>query len=182
MLAVLSVLAAEGGEAKEVVNPVIPEVSEMVWGAIAFFLLLILMYSVCLPPLRQAMKRREDAIRGDQEAAERAVTEGEQVRRDYNATLAEARAEASRIVDEARQSAEAARAEGIRAAEDEAAALKQSALADLETQRATAINSLGTDVTTLAVNAASKVVQRPLDVGSNQGVVADHLAAAAARN
>ena len=77
MLALLSLIASEGGEAKEVVNPVIPDKPELVWGAIAFFLLLILMYAVCLPPIRQAMRRREDQMRNDAESAERARVEAD---------------------------------------------------------------------------------------------------------
>src|SRR3954464_15592454 len=121
MLAVLSILAEGGGEAKEVVNPVIPDTPELFWGAVAFFLLLILMNWVLLPPLKQAMRKRDEQVRADDEAAERAAVDSEQVRRDYDATLAEARAEAARIVDEARQSADEKRADIIRAADDEVA-------------------------------------------------------------
>src|SRR6478736_2787542 len=121
MLATALSILAEGAEAKPP-NPVIPTTPELVWGAIAFFGLLIIMNWVLLPPLRKAMAKRDEQIRGDQEAAERAAVEGEQVRRDYDATLAEARAEAARIVDDARQAAEAQRAEILRAAEDEVGA------------------------------------------------------------
>ena len=172
MLAVLSTIAAEGGaHAEEVINPVTPEYPEMIWGGIAFFLLLILMNWVLLPPIKQAMRKRSDQVRGDEEAAERALVDSEQVRRDYDATLAEARAEASRIVDEARQSAEAQRAEIVRAAEDEVASLRQAALAELDAERSAALGSLRTDVAAIAVAAASKVVQQPLDVSANQAVV-----------
>ena len=59
-------------------------------GLSAFFLLLILMNWVLLPPIKQAMRKRDEQLRGDEEAAERAVVDSEQVRRDYDATLAEA--------------------------------------------------------------------------------------------
>lgn len=171
LAAVLSILNEGAEEAKEVVNPVIPEIPELIWGAIAFFLLLILMNAVLLPPIKQAMRKREDQLRGDDEAAERAAVESEQVRRDYDATLAEARAEAARIVDEARVSADAERAEIIRAADDEVAALRQTALAELEAERSAALGSMRGDVATIAVAAASKVVQQNLDVSANQAVV-----------
>lgn len=171
LAAVLSILA-EGGEAtEEVVNPVIPDIPEMVWGGIAFFLLLILMNWVLLPPIKQAMRKRDEQVRGDEEAAERAAVDAEQIRRDYDATLAEARAEASRIVDEARQTADAQRAEIVRVAEDEVAALRQSALAELDAERSAALGSMGADVATIAVAAAGKVVQQNLDVNANRAVV-----------
>lgn len=179
MLAAALTLLAEGGEeAKEVVNPVIPDLPEVIWGGIAFFALLILMNWVLLPPLKQAMRKREEQLRGDEEAAERAAVEAEQVRRDYDATLAEARAEAARIVDEARQAAEAQRAEIIRAAEDEVAAQRQEALASLDAERSSALDSLRTQVAAIAVEAAGKVVQQPLDVGANQATVDAHVSSA----
>jgi|JI10StandDraft_1071094.scaffolds.fasta_scaffold32205_4 F-type H+-transporting ATPase subunit b len=171
LAAVLSILAEGGEEAKEVVNPVIPDIPELIWGGIAFFLLLILMNWVLLPPIKQAMRKRDEQLRGDEEAAERAVVDSEQVRRDYDATLAEARAEAARIIDEARQGADAQRADIIRAADDEVASLRQAALAELEAERAAALGSMRTDVAAIAVAAASKVVQQNLDVSANQSVV-----------
>lgn len=176
MLATLLSIAAEGGgEAKEVVNPVIPEPAEMVWGAVAFFLLLILMNWVLLPPLRAAMRTRAEQIRGDEEAAERAGVEAEQIRRDYDATLAEARTEAARLIEDARSSAEERRSSIVRAAEDEVAALRQTAIAELAAERANALGQLQGDVATIAVSAAGKVVQRDLDVASNRAVVEAHL-------
>lgn len=165
--------AAEGAAAgaKEVVNPVIPDVNEMIWGAIAFFLLYILFQFVCLPPLRAAMRQREEQIRGDLEASERVAADAEQVRRDYDATVSQARAEAARVVDEARVTAEAQRTEALRAAETEAAATKAQALAELEQQRADALAGLHGAVTSIAVGAASKVLGSDLDVAANTSVV-----------
>ncbi|HPB45096.1 MAG: F0F1 ATP synthase subunit B [Microthrixaceae bacterium] len=179
MLAVALSLLSEGGEAAEkVANPVLPTVPEMVWGAIAFFSLLALMKFVLLPPIKQSTRKREERIRADEEAAERAIVESEQIRRDYDATLAEARAEAARIIDEARESAEAKRSEIIRAAEDEVANARQGALAELETERGSALDSLRTQVATIAVSAAGKVIQKPLDVAANQAVVDAHVSRA----
>lgn len=174
----LSFLAEEAGHSEEVANPVLPVLPEVVWGAIAFFLLLILMNAVLLPPLRQAMQRRSEQLRSDEEAAEKAVVAAEQVRRDYDATLAEARAEAARIVEAARVDAEAIRAEKVRVATDEVAAERQAALAELETERANALGSMRTDIAQIAVAAASKVVGQPLDVAANQAVVDRHVTAA----
>ena len=174
MLAALSILA-EGGATKEVINPVLPTGNEMIWGAIAFFALLVLMNWVLLPPLKQAMRKREEQLRSDAEAAEHAALEGEGVRRDYDTTLAEARRQAAAIIDDARQAGEARRAEVIRAAEDEVAALRQSAIAELDGERASALDQMKGDLATIAVAAAGKVVQKDLDVSANRSVVDAHV-------
>jgi len=41
-------------------NPILPEISEMVWGAVAFFTLWALVKFVLLPPVRSAMEARAE--------------------------------------------------------------------------------------------------------------------------
>ncbi len=175
MLATLSALTAAAAETKETVNPVLPTTNEIIYGGIFFVLLLIFMWAVCLPPIKKAMRQRDEQVQADLEAAERARAEAEQVRRDYDATLAEARSDAARIIEEARQAAEARRAELIGAAESEIAAQRQAALAELDAQRAAALGDLTAEVAGIATAAASQVVQRELDAVSQRPVVDDYV-------
>lgn len=176
MLAHLSLLAAEVAEAPKTINPVVPdELGEIVWGAIGFFSLWILLRYVALPPLMKVREQRAQQVLADQEAAATAETQAEQVRRDYDATLAEARAEANRIVEEARVAAEARRSEAVRAVETELADQRQAAMAELDAARATALGQVRGEVAELAVSAASKVVQADLDVASHQSTVDDYV-------
>jgi F-type H+-transporting ATPase subunit b len=169
MLATLSALAAE--VAKKPDDPVLPVSNEIVYGAIFFFLLLIFMWAVCLPPIKKAMRQRDEQVRADEESAERAKTEAEQIRRDYDATLAEARAEGARIVEEARQAADARRTELLAAAEAEVATARHAANAEIETARAAALGELKGDVASIATQAASAVVQRQLSESEQAGIV-----------
>lgn len=176
MLALLSVIAAEGAESAETINPVVPdELGEIFWGAIGFFSLWILLRYVCLPPLMKVREQRAQQILADQEAAATAEAQAEQVRRDYDATLAEARAEAATIVETARAAAEERRSEVVRAVEDEVATQHQAEIAELDAARAAALGELKGDVAQLAVSAASKVVQRDLDLAGNQATVDDYV-------
>lgn len=172
MLAHLAVLAADAAETQETINPVVPDnVGEIFWGALSFFLLWILMRYVCLPPLLRVRAQREQQVQADREAAVAAESAAEQVRRDYEATLAEARAEAARIVEAARNAAEEQRSAKVAAADAEIAAEKQSAMAELDQERAAALAQLQGAVTDLAVTAAGKVVQAPLDPDSHRDTV-----------
>jgi F-type H+-transporting ATPase subunit b len=176
MLAQLSVLAAEVAEKTEVVNPVVPdELGEIFWGAVSFFSLWILMRYVCLPPLMKVRQQRAQQVLADQEAAATAETQAEQVRRDYDATLAEARAEANRIVEEARVAAEQRRSEEVRAVETEIADQRQASMTELDAARAEALGQLKGEVAQLAVSAASKVVQSDLDVAGNQATIDEYV-------
>ena len=172
MVATLAAFLAEEGEvAEEAINPVLPVTNELVWGAIAFFLLLILMWTVCLPPIRAAMRSREEQVRSDEEAAAKALAEAEGVRRDYDATIAEARSQAAAIIDEARQAAEAERLEVVGAAEAEANEARSRVAADVAAQREAALAAISADIGGLATAAASKVVNRTLDPVANQSIV-----------
>ena len=164
--------------AEEAVNPVAFDVPNMFWGAIFFAVLLVLMYTVCLPPVRKAMQQRIDDRRLDEEAADRAGQDAEQVRRDYDATLAEARAEAARIVNEARATVEAERSARVAEVEAELATKRQEVMAEFETQRTQALAAIMGDVAGLATAAASKVVQMPLDVAAQRSVIDQFVATA----
>jgi F-type H+-transporting ATPase subunit b len=175
MLALLGALAAEAAD-DTTINPVVPDdVGEIFWGAVAFFGLWILMRYVCLPPLMKAREERAKRVLTDQESAATAESQAEQVRRDYDATLAEARAEANRIIEAARAEAEARRSEVIAQAETEVAEQRAAAMAELEQARAAAVGRIRGDVAELAVSAASKVVQTDLDLATNRATVDEYV-------
>ena len=176
MLALLSVLAADVAEPAAAVNPVIPDdLGEIFWGAISFFGLWILLRYVCLPPLMKVREQRAQQVIADQEAAAQAETQAEQVRRDYDATIAEARAEASKIIEGRRAEAEQQRSAAIAAVESEVAAQRAEVIAELDTARSAALDQLKGDVAQLAVAAASKVVREDLDVNANQATVDEYV-------
>ncbi len=173
MLGTVLVLAAEDPTD---LNPVVPdEIGEIFWGAVAFFALWILMRYWLLPPLMRIREQRRNKEIEDLEAAETARSAAEQVRRDYDATLAEARQRAAEVLEEARSAAEADRARAVAAAEAEVAAQRQEAMAELEEQRAAAISQMGPDVAELATTAASKIVEAPVDVASHRSTVESYV-------
>jgi F-type H+-transporting ATPase subunit b len=108
-IALLRFAEAAAAEVKEPSNPVIPDASEVVWAAICFFLLLLLVYTVFMPTLRRLIAERDTKIRGDRDSADRTRDELGVARRDYDAALADARLEANRLMEGARAEVEAHR-------------------------------------------------------------------------
>ena len=108
-----------------------PDNSELVWGSISFVILLVLFFKWGYPAVVKTMKAREDRIKDDLEGAEGAKTEAETVLNEYRAQLADARAEAGRIIDEARQAADQVRRDLIARAETDAADLRARAQEDI---------------------------------------------------
>lgn len=167
----LAALLAATEESAEVINPVVPELAEMVWAAVFFFGLWILMKYVLLPPVQSARRDREARVVADLEAAEAARTDAEAVRRDYDATLAEARVEAASVLEAARAAGDARRAELVGAAEAEAASARDGVMARVAEQRQAVMAQLQPEVGSVGVDAASRVVGRRLGVAENQAII-----------
>jgi F-type H+-transporting ATPase subunit b len=76
-------------------------VSQLFWLIITFATLYMLLSRLVLPPLVEVIARRKQAIEGDIERAQRLKSQAEQARQDYERTLAEARAAAQKLIDDA---------------------------------------------------------------------------------
>jgi F-type H+-transporting ATPase subunit b len=150
-------------ECQEAPNPILPEKNEIIWGSLAFLVLLGLMWKFALPQVRNMMETREQRIRGDLERAEQAKVESEQVLEQYRGQLADARTEASRILEEARQAADQMRRDLIARAEQEAAEQRSRAQEDVRLATDRAMADLQNRVAELSIELAEKIVERNLD-------------------
>lgn len=171
--------SAETGTTAEVApqpdNPILPTGPELAWGAATFTILWILMKFVLLKPTQKTMADRADKIRNDLDAADAAKAQALEAVAEYESSLASARVEASRIIDDARAQAETTRKERIAAAEAEVAELRAAAAAEVASAKAEALASMRSSVATIAVQAAEAVVQKPLDAGAQRQIVDDYL-------
>ena len=158
-------------DCQEAPNPILPETNEIVWGGLAFAVLLVLMWKFGLPPVRKMMKDREDRIRGDLERAESARVEAEQSLEQYRHQLAEARNDALRIIEEAREDADRVRRERIGAVEEEIAALRARATDDVRLATERAMGDLRGKVAELSIELAEKVVERNLDRPTQEALI-----------
>ncbi|WP_439661339.1 F0F1 ATP synthase subunit B [Lentzea sp. HUAS TT2] len=157
------ILAAEGP-----VNPVIPHTSEIILGLVAFLLLLFVIKKFVSPRFEALYEERTAKIEGGIEKAEQAQAEAQRTLEQYKEQLAEARAEAARIRDDAR-------AEGLQIVEE----LREQAQAEssriiaqgqhqLDAQRAQIVAELRADLGRTAVELASKVVGESLEDDSRR--------------
>jgi F-type H+-transporting ATPase subunit b len=144
-------------------NPLLPAWNEVIWGSLAFVVLLGGMWKFGLPAVQNMMHAREERIREDLERAESAKSESEEVLTQYQAQVADARGEAGRIIEEARQSADQVRRELLARADEEAAEVKARAEADISLQRERALAELRTDVASMSIELAERIVGRNLD-------------------
>lgn len=144
------------------VNPLIPAVYDIVWSAVIFVALLLVVWFLVVPRLNKVLDERADAIEGGIKRAEAAQAEANALKDELEARLAEARAEAARIRDEARSDAASIRAELVEAAQAEAARIVANAQAQIEAERQSALVSLRAEVGSLALDLASGVIGESL--------------------
>ncbi len=169
-------LALKGGDfvpddCQKAPSPLLPGVNEIIWGSAAFLVLLVAMWKFGLPAVKNMEKAREDRIRDDLESAETAKTEAEAEKAQYLAQIADAKNEAGRLIEEARQAAETVRADLIARAETEANDVRARAQADIANQRNQAMAQLRTDVASLSIDLAGRIVERNLDSDTNRQLV-----------
>jgi F-type H+-transporting ATPase subunit b len=166
----LSYLAAEGGETTH--NPIVPLWQELVLGIIAFGILCYVLMKFVFPRMEQTFRARVDAIEGGIQRAEEAQAEANQLLEQYRAQLAEARTEAARIRDEARADAEGIRQDVLAKAREESDRIIAAGNDQLNAQRESILRQLRSEVGTLAVDLAGRIVGESLaDEARSRGTV-----------
>ncbi|GLZ39120.1 ATP synthase subunit b [Actinokineospora sp. NBRC 105648] len=163
--------------AEESPSPVLPHMAEVILGLVAFLLLLFVISKFVTPRFEKLYADRTAKIEGGIEKAEQAQQEAEAALKQYNAQLAEARAESARIRDDARAEAEQIKEELRAQAQEESARIVAQGQAQLEAQRAQIVAELRADLGRHAVELASRVVGESLeDEARRRGTVDRFLA------
>jgi F-type H+-transporting ATPase subunit b len=143
-------------------NPLIPAPADLIWGAVCFVIILALFWWKVLPAMKRLLDERAAKIEGGIERAEQAQREAAAALDKYNAQLAEARAEAARIREQAREDGKRILVEMREQAQAEAARIAAHAQAQIEAERQAAVTSLRAEVGSLAIDLASGVVGESL--------------------
>ena len=156
-------------------NPILPDAKEIIWTVIAFAIVLVILAKFAFPAMRKGLEARQDKIRSDLERAEQARAEGEATLERYQRQVAEARGEANRIIEEARQAAEGVRRDLIARAEAEATEVRQRAREDSQLASARALTELRAQVASLSVDLAEKIVEHNLDRDTQMSLIENYI-------
>lgn len=173
------VTAEGGGEADASASlPILPYLPELIFGLIAFGILYAVIAKKVVPALEKVYAERAAAIEGGMDKAEQAQREAQAVKAEYEARLAEARTEAARLREEAREQGAAIIAEMRGQAQEESARILDSGQRQLAAERQQAMTSLRADVGALSTDLASRIVGESLHEETRQkGIVERFLAA-----
>ncbi|HEX4058572.1 MAG TPA: F0F1 ATP synthase subunit B [Galbitalea sp.] len=145
------------------VNPLVPQIPDLIYGGFVFVVVLIVFIRVALPRLNAMLDARSDAIEGGIKRAEVAEAAAEAKKGEYEAALAEARADAAKIRAQAQEDGTQIIAEAKEQATVEAARVTANAQLQIEAERTAALVSLRAEVGSLAIDLASGVIGESLN-------------------
>jgi F-type H+-transporting ATPase subunit b len=148
--------------ADQLQNPLVPTLPELIVGIVTFGIIFTALWKVLLPRLNKTLEERTDAIEGGLQRAEETQAEANATLAAYREQLAEARHEAARLREQAREQGAQIIAEMREQAQAEGRRLVEAAHAQIEADRQQALQSLKAEVGGLAVDLASRVVGESL--------------------
>jgi F-type H+-transporting ATPase subunit b len=133
-----------------------------VWSAITFLILVGLLYKFAFNPLMRLQKARQDSIHQAIHEAESLRDEAQELLAGYKQQMAEAREEATAIIDKARKAGESTKAEVLEDARQQAEATLAKARQQIERDTNQALQRIREEVADLTVAATEKVTRKTL--------------------
>lgn len=142
---------------------------------INFLILVFILKKLAYKPLMEMLEARQTGIADSIATAERDRQAAADMKREYQAQLTAARAEAQAIVDKAMKQAEKNKEEIIEEARVEHARLLKAAQEEIVREREMALAELRAEVVGLSMAAAAKIIEKNLDAETNSKLVSDFM-------
>lgn len=169
-----SVILTAVGEPKP---PLIPHIPELIFGFVMIGIVYFVVSKKVVPNIERAYEERRAAIEGGMKQAEEAQAQAEAALQSYEAQLAEARAEANAIREQAREEGASIVADMRAQANAEAARITESAKRQIEAERQQAVVQLRQEVGSMSTALASKIVGESLEDQVRQTGIVDRFLA-----
>jgi len=154
-------------------NPLLPSWPEFIIGTILFLIVFGMLAKVLLPRATKMLAERTDQIEGGLARSEEAQAEAKALLDQYRQQLDDARRDAARLREEAREQGAQIIAEMREQAQAEARRVTEAAQSQIEAERQQALTSLRTEVGTLATELASRIVGESLTDEARQSRMVD---------
>ena len=143
----------------------------MLFIIISFLVLMYILKLVAYGPLTKVLDERADKISNDIDGAETARQEAEELSAQRQSELANTRQEATKVVADAKISAQKQSDSLIAVASQRATSISQQAQTDAEKLKEDAISNAKNDVAALSVAIASKLMQKELSLNDQQALI-----------
>ena len=159
--------------ASEEPSPLAVEWVEVILALVVFALLYFAVKKWVVPNFEKTYAERTSAIEGGLQAAETKQAEADAKLAELTEQLSQARHEAARIREDAREQGATIIAEMRDQAQTDAARIVEHAHTQIEAERQQAVTSLRAEVGSLATSLAGRIVGESLDDDARQGRVVE---------
>jgi len=166
-------VAAEEGHVPEGIFLFIPPLYDVIGSSVALAVIAVVFWKLVLPSFNRVLDERAEKIEGGLARAENAQAEAAAALAQYHQQLAEARAEAARIREDARVEGQQIVVELRAKATADAARILDTGMRQIEAERQQASVALRSEVGALATELASRIVGEALADEARQSRVVD---------
>ncbi len=142
-----------------------------IWTLVTFVILLVLLKKFAFKPIAQALDSRGQKIKQSIDDAEKSRADAKKLMEDYQKQIADARNEAGKLIEEARQIGERVRKEVVEKANAEASAVAQRAQEEIVRQKEKGIQEMKDTVAALSVQIASKVLEKEVNEATHRQLI-----------
>jgi F-type H+-transporting ATPase subunit b len=138
---------------------------------ISFLLLVWLLSKYAWKPLMNMMEQRRINIENTLTQAQEERQQAEQIKKEYQDEMRQARQEAQEVIARATKVSEERTVEILALAREEAEKIKKSALVDIERERDRAVSEVKAQVADLSIAVAEKIIRQKLDMPNQEKLI-----------
>lgn len=150
-----------------------PAIGTLFWSALIFGIFFLILTKFAWKPILEAVKARDEMIKGSLESATKARAEMLLLQSDNEAILKKAREEREGILKEARDIRDKLISEAKGQASEEAEKLIEKARVGIENEKRKALSEIHLQVANLSVDIASKILGKKLEQTGEQEKLID---------
>ena len=144
---------------------------ELLFQIVNTIILFVVLKKILFKPVLNIIDARENGIKEAIATGEQAKNEGLALKAEYEQKLSLAKNEGQEIIKQATLRAEQKSDEIISTAKEEANSLKERANKDIAQERQKVMNELKNDISSIAILAASKVIEEDIDQAKHEEMI-----------
>jgi F-type H+-transporting ATPase subunit b len=152
-----------------------PNPGLILWTIVTFILLLFLLRKIAWKPLLGVLAAREESVKNSIEKAEKAKEEAEKIFQENQKALEQASAEGQKILNESRIFAEKLKDDILEKANQQSRKMLDAAKEEIIRGKEAAMQELRSEIATIAVGAAGKIIDETLDENKHRKLVDSYM-------
>lgn len=154
----------------------IPKVPEILVSLTSFLILFFVLAKFAFPPITNMLDKRAETIRESLDRAEETRVEAERLLEEYKVQMAEARAEAAKVIEQGRLVSDKMKDDIIARANEESANMIVKAKESIEGEKTAAMAELQRSVADISVQVAGKLIGEKLSADEHAELIDRYIA------